>query len=106
MIEVGKVTAIHGLHLREKANKTSAILATLPLGTSVTIVGRAGNWLQVNYNFKTGYIFQDYVTVTKVKPPDLDLPYDELATPLISWKWLITVIVVTLAALATYYGLG
>jgi hypothetical protein len=70
MIEVGRINAKSGLHLRKKPETSSEILATLPYDTAVNIEGREGNWLRVTYNFKAGYLYKDYVTASKI--PDLD----------------------------------
>ena len=75
MTEIAKVTAKNGLHLRKDANARSEILATLPLGTEVTAISKDGNWLKVNYLFKTGFIYKDYVALSTKPSPDIDLPY-------------------------------
>lgn len=76
MIETGKITAKRGLHLRKEPDKHSEILATLPFGAVVNIQRHEGNWLRTSYNFKEGYLYDGYVTVSKVPVPDLDPPWD------------------------------
>ncbi len=49
------------LNVRSGPSITSSIIGSLPHGASVTIVGKSGEWYQINYNGMTGYIRQDYV---------------------------------------------
>jgi hypothetical protein len=69
MIEIGKVTAKRGLHLRAKPDDQSEILANVPVDTIVDIDGREGNWLRSTYNFKRGYLYKDYVEVLSLPEP-------------------------------------
>ncbi len=52
------------LILRSKASTTSASLAALPRGTTMTIIGQEGNWYKVRYGSKTGYVYGVHVNVT------------------------------------------
>ena len=51
------------VRLRSEANASGSILATLNKGTPVAIKGNSGEWYQVNYDGKTGYMSAAYVTV-------------------------------------------
>ena len=53
------------LILREKASSTSDALQTLPKGTKLEIVGTSGSWYKVTYGKYTGYVYKNYVSVTK-----------------------------------------
>ena len=96
MIEVGRVIASDsGLHLRKEANDKSTILATLPYGTIVDIDGREGNWLKTTYNYKTGYLYKQFVSVTSVPPgPETYVPPEQLQS------WTKTVMVLAFAIIA------
>ena len=57
-----KTTA--NLNMRSGSSTAYGILATIPKGTTVPVVGRASNgWYQVTYNGKTGYVSNSYVSV-------------------------------------------
>ena len=59
-VRKGVVTA-NGLNFREKPTTSSKILATLPRGTTVTILGESGDWLEAEYNAVVGYLHSSYV---------------------------------------------
>ena len=61
VISVG-IVADDGVNLRKKASTSSNILTTLDKGTSVSILAKKGDWYQVSYNGKKGYMSADYVT--------------------------------------------
>ncbi|MBE5803590.1 MAG: hypothetical protein E7316_03660 [Clostridiales bacterium] len=49
------------VNLRRNASSTSAILASIPEGSSLTVEGRQGNYYKVTYNGRTGYVIKKYV---------------------------------------------
>ena len=64
LADTATVTA-SALILREKASSTSDALQTLPKGTKLEIVGTSGSWYKVTYGKYTGYVYKNYVSVTK-----------------------------------------
>jgi uncharacterized protein YgiM (DUF1202 family) len=51
------------VRLRESASVGSTILNTLSKGTSVQILGRAGEWYHVSNNGTKGYVYGAYITL-------------------------------------------
>ena len=60
-----------GLNLRASNNASSAVLATIPEGASLTITAKNGSWYKVNYGGRTGYVSAQYVKLGNkpVAPP-------------------------------------
>ena len=56
------------LNVRPKPSTSEAPIGTLTQGTSVVIVGESGNWYQIEFNNKTGYVSKDYITFTAPTP--------------------------------------
>ncbi len=52
-----------GVRFRSEASTSSLVIASLGRGTSVTVLTAEGGWYKCNYNGKTGYISQNYVTL-------------------------------------------
>lgn len=61
--QVQKVKTKDQLYLRKKASKESAILATVPEGTTLKVLGTSanGNWTKVKYQGKTGFLKNTYL---------------------------------------------
>lgn len=62
----GEITGATTVALRSKASKDPEhpydnILADLPRGTVVKVVGKVGGWLKVEWNGKSGYVSQELV---------------------------------------------
>ena len=51
------------VNVREKANSSSKKLGTAKKGATYTVKGLSGNWVQVNYDGKTAYIYKRYVKI-------------------------------------------
>ncbi|MGV3026011.1 SH3 domain-containing protein, partial [Clostridium thermobutyricum] len=49
------------LHLRSEASANSSIITNLKEGTNLNVIGRQGQWLKVNVNGYTGFVFGDFV---------------------------------------------
>jgi uncharacterized protein YraI len=64
---VDKVNQGANLQLRRQPDATSESLALIPSGTELPVLGRNGdgNWLQVRFEDKEGWVNSQYVTVTK-----------------------------------------
>jgi uncharacterized protein YgiM (DUF1202 family) len=56
----GRITG-RGVRLRAEASTSSRILARLARGTSVTVLGRSGEFTQVRAGRRTGYVASQYV---------------------------------------------
>lgn len=63
MYGIGFVTASSGLRLRSQPNTTSSTLATAANSECVVVVSKSGDWYQVIYNLKEGYMHADYLSV-------------------------------------------
>ncbi|MBQ8554302.1 MAG: peptidoglycan-binding protein [Clostridia bacterium] len=49
-------------NMRRTANSSTAnVIARIPEGETVTVVGAAGNFYRIEYDGKTGYVFKQYV---------------------------------------------
>ena len=49
------------LNVRSGASTTASIIGTLRNGAQVTIIGESGNWYNIKYNERVGYVSKDYV---------------------------------------------
>lgn len=58
------VTAQNGrtVNLRQRPDKSSAILARVPLGTQVTVLETAEGWAHITVCEKTGYMMNEFLT--------------------------------------------
>lgn len=64
--ETGKVN-VSATRLREKNNTDSNILTNIYKNDTVEILGEAGDWYQVKYDGKTGYVKKEYVTLDQTQ---------------------------------------
>ena len=62
----GKITA-SALRVRESATTESAILALIPNGTTVDLLGEEGDWYITSYNGYQGYISKEYVELVSAE---------------------------------------
>lgn len=60
-----KVTA--NLNMRSKANLQSKVILILKKGKKVKYIKKSGNWYQVKYGTKIGWVYKSYVKAIKVK---------------------------------------
>lgn len=58
----GTVTAEPSLRLREGTNTSSAILVSIPYGTTLTITEEKSGWGKTTYAGKTGWVSLDYIS--------------------------------------------
>lgn len=71
-----------GLNLRSQANTTSAILGTLPLGSSLTVLEKQGDWYRVQTaDGKTGWVAGWLITVSQPSVPDPSGPFVTIIGP-------------------------
>ncbi|MGI6200170.1 MAG: SH3 domain-containing protein [Christensenellales bacterium] len=59
----GTVTA-SSLRVRSGPGTGYATLRTLPRGTTVTVLGKSGDWVQISYGGSTGYVSAEYLEVS------------------------------------------
>lgn len=64
------VNANEGLKLRAAASATSAQLAVIPYGTSLTVTETSGDWVKVSFQGQVGWVNSTYTS--KTKPFDAD----------------------------------
>ena len=55
----GRTTA--GVNFRTGAGTGFGVITTIPKGAAVTVHGVTGNWANVSYNGRTGYVYSTYV---------------------------------------------
>lgn len=60
-------TTNHAVNFRDAAGMDSNIMETLPKGTKVNVLDDSTNWVQVEYNGKTGYVYKTYLETKTVK---------------------------------------
>lgn len=63
--ELGTVTASDALNMRAKASTESDVIAKIPGGSRVIILGSAGQFFKVKYDGKVGYISDEYAIKLK-----------------------------------------
>lgn len=56
-------TQFSNLNLRQQPSEQAEVIARIPKGTRITILGQDGRWYLVSYNGKQGYVLEDYVTL-------------------------------------------
>lgn len=67
---IGYVTALEGLNLREQPSTDSNKILLLPEGTRVQILGTDNDWYYVEAQTK-GYVSKEYISTTKPEKPAL-----------------------------------
>lgn len=70
MYGIGFVNA-SSLRLRSEANTASATIATASRNECVVVISKSGEWYKVNYNLQTGYMHEDYLTVSTKENAEL-----------------------------------
>ena len=61
--KIGYATA--NVNVRSKPSNDGEVLGTLSKGTSVEILGSEGNWYQISFAGKNGYVYNKYISLTK-----------------------------------------
>ncbi|WP_429816896.1 SH3 domain-containing protein [Brevibacillus porteri] len=71
-----------GLNLRSEPNTTSAIQATLPVGSKLTVLEKQGDWYRINTAAgKTGWVAGWHITVNQPSMPTPNGPYVTIMNP-------------------------
>ncbi|MFS0569720.1 SH3 domain-containing protein [Brevibacillus sp. 179-C8.2 HS] len=71
-----------GLNLRSEPNTTSAIQATLPVGSKLTVLEKQGDWYRINTAAgKTGWVAGWHITVNQPSMPTPSGPYVTIMNP-------------------------
>lgn len=74
----GYVNVSDYLNIRKSASTSSDVIAQLPNGTALTILGTSGDWYKVSFTFDgeklTGYGHKDYIKIGTYIPPTPDEP--------------------------------
>ena len=52
------------VRMRSGAGTGSSVVGTYDKGTKMSVIGAAGNWYEVSYNGKTGYVSADYMKLS------------------------------------------
>ncbi|GAB2903272.1 SH3 domain-containing protein [Neomicrococcus lactis] len=69
------------VNMRTGAGTTYAVLATVPSGTNVSVIGSANGWYKVTYNGKTGWMIDDYLKAVTAAPAPTPQPVPGVDTP-------------------------
>ena len=56
------------VRFRTQPSLDSETIAQLKKGSNVEVIGISGDWYQVNYQNRTGYLYRDYVSVAPLTP--------------------------------------
>jgi probable enterotoxin B len=61
--KTGTITCKNKVNVRAKATTDSKLLGTAKNGETFTVHGRSGNWVRIDYNGKTGYVYKTYIKI-------------------------------------------
>ena len=70
MYGIGFVNA-SSLRLRSAADGQASVITTAQKGDCVVVIAKEGQWYQVNYNLREGYMHEDYLTVSTKENAEL-----------------------------------
>ena len=68
------ITQKDPLNIRESSNISSKIIGSIPKGTEIKIISESGDWYEVDYGGKIGYVSKTYISFDKS-----DIPQDEVS---------------------------
>lgn len=54
----------NSVRMRSGASTSSSVVGTYDKGTKMSVIGAAGNWYEVSYSGKTGYVSADYMKLS------------------------------------------
>ena len=61
--KTGTIRCNTHVNIRAKATKQSTLLGTAKNGEKFTVKGRSGNWVSIDFNGKTGYVYKSYIKI-------------------------------------------
>lgn len=61
--KTGTIRCNTHVNIRAKATKNSTLLGTAKNGETFTVKGREGNWIRIDFNGKTGYVYKTYIRI-------------------------------------------
>lgn len=57
------VTSGGNLNMRSAPSASASVIATIPNGSTVTILGESGNWYQISFGGRTGWASKDFIRI-------------------------------------------
>ncbi len=69
------------VYMRSEPQNGAAIVCTIPENTTIQKVSQNGNWYQVSYNGKTGYIYKKFLKQTGENAAPAQQPQSSTSTP-------------------------
>lgn len=69
------------VYMRSEPQNGAAIVCTIPENTTIQKVSQNGNWYQVSYNGKTGYIYKKFLKQTGETAAPAQQPQSSTSTP-------------------------
>ena len=69
------------VYMRSEPQNGAAIVCTIPEDTTIQEVSQNGNWYQVSYNGKTGYIYKKFLKQTGETAAPAQQPQSSTSTP-------------------------
>ncbi len=81
---IGKAvcTADESVNIREKADKSSAVLGALPAGETVDVIAYEDGWARIHHNGTDGYVNRDYLIGRRT--PQIQVPEGDWAAVLVN----------------------
>lgn len=61
--KTGTIRCQNHVNIRAKATKYSTLLGTAKDGETFTVKGRSGNWIAIDFQGKTGYVYKTYIRI-------------------------------------------
>ena len=61
--KTGTITCNTHVNVRAKATKDSKLLGTAKNGETFTVLGKSGNWIKIDFNGKTGFVYKTYLKI-------------------------------------------
>lgn len=71
---------LKNLNLRDGKSTSANIVTVIPKGTKVELVEGEDEWSKVIYNSQTGYVYRDYLSISKYAWTNLNLREDSTIT--------------------------
>lgn len=61
--KTGTIKCNTHVNIRAKATKDSKLLGTAKNGETFKVTGKSGNWVRIDFNGKTGYVYKTYIRI-------------------------------------------